>query len=44
MEQKQEVINGGMLIAKQAVFKGALDVPEDEWLTGPGWVQSFCWV
>jgi hypothetical protein len=42
MEQKQEVMNSGMLIAKRAVFEEALDVPEDERLTGPGWVQSFC--
>jgi hypothetical protein len=42
MEHKREVVNSGMLIAKRAVFEEALDVPEDERLTGPGWVQSFC--
>ena len=42
MEQKQEVINGGMLAGKHAVFEDTLDVPEDERLTGPGSVQSFC--
>ena len=28
-----------MLSAKRAVFEEALDVPEDERLTGPGWVH-----
>ena len=42
MEQKTEVINSAMLVANQAVFEEALDVPEDERLTGPGWVQSIC--
>ena len=42
MEQQREVINSAMLTAKRAVFEEALDVPEDERLTGPGWVQSFC--
>ena len=41
MEQKQEVVNSGMLMAKWAVFE-ELDVPEDERLTGAGWIQSFC--
>ena len=43
MEQKREVINSAVLTAKRAVFEEALDVPEDERLTGPGWVQSFRW-
>ena len=38
MEQKREVINSAMLVAKRAVFEEALDVPVDERLTGPGWV------
>ena len=42
MERKQEVINSGMLVAKRAVFEGSLNVPENERLTGPGWIQSFC--
>ena len=42
MEQKQEVVNGGMLIAKRAAFEEALDVPKEERLSGPGWVSSFC--
>jgi len=43
MEHKREVINGPMLVAKRAVFEEALGVPEDERLTGSGWLQSFCW-
>ena len=42
MAKKQEVVNSGMLIAKRAAFEGALNVPDDERLPGPGWVQSFC--
>jgi len=41
-EQKQEVVNTGMLVVKRAAFEEALSVPEDERLTGPGWLQSFC--
>jgi len=44
MEQKQEAINSGVLVAKQAVFKGAFDVPENERLTEPGWIQLSCQV
>ena len=42
MEQKKEVVNSAMLIAKRLVFEEALDVPEGERLAGPGWIQSFC--
>ena len=42
MEQKREVISSGMLVAKRAVFEDAFDVPENERLTGPGWIQLFC--
>ena len=42
MEQKQEVINSGMLIAKRAVFEEKLNVPEGERLHKSGWIQSFC--
>jgi hypothetical protein len=42
MDQKGEVVNGRMLMAKREVFEKALDVPEDERLPGPGWIQSFC--
>ena len=44
MEQKGEVVNSRMLMAKQEVFENALDVPEDERLPGPGWIQPFCLV
>ena len=39
MERKGEVVNSRMLIAKR---EEALNVPEDERLLGPGWVQPFC--
>ena len=42
MEQKQEVVNSRMLMAKQAVFEEELDVPKDERLPRVGWMQSFC--
>ena len=42
MNQKGEVVNGPMLMAKREVFEKALNVPEDERLCGPGWIQSFC--
>ena len=42
MEQKQEVFNASMLIAKRAAFEDSLNVPEEERLPGPGWVSSFC--
>ena len=41
MEQEGEVVNSRMLIAKRKVFEEELNVPEDERLPGPGWVQSF---
>ena len=42
MNQKGEVMNGPMLMAKLEVFERALDVPEDERTHGPGWIQSLC--
>ncbi len=42
MDWKGEVVNSWMLMAKQEVFEKALDVPEDERLPGPGWIQPFC--
>ena len=41
MGRKGEVVNSRMLIAKREVFEEALNVPEDERLPGPGWVQPF---
>ena len=42
MDQKGEVVNSRMLMAKQEGLEEALDVPEDERLPGPGWIQLFC--
>ena len=46
MEKKGEVVNSGILVAKWGEFEEVLDIPEDERLTRPGWIQSFCcaWV
>ena len=44
MQQKGETVNGAMLIAKRKVFEEALNVPEDERLTGRGWIPPFCQV
>ncbi|KIJ40018.1 hypothetical protein M422DRAFT_257083 [Sphaerobolus stellatus SS14] len=41
MEEKGEIVNGPMLVAKCARFEAALDVPEAERLTGDGWLKSF---
>ena len=42
MEKKGEAVNSKMLMAKQEAFEKALEVPEDERLPGPGWIQPFC--
>jgi hypothetical protein len=42
MDRKGETVNGGMLVAKREAFEKALEVPEDERLLGPGWIQPFC--
>ena len=44
MEQKLEVFNASMLIAKWAAFEDSLNALEEERLPGPGWVSSFCHV
>ena len=44
MEQKGEVVNGRMLMAKWEAFEEALKVPEGERLPGTGWIQLFCHV
>ena len=46
MEKKREPVNGPMLMAKREAYEEALEVPEDERLPGPGWIQPFChaWV
>ena len=42
MEKKGEIVNGRMLLAKRESFEESLEVPEDERLPGPGWLQPFC--
>jgi len=42
MDQKGEPVNACMLMAKREVFENVLEVPEDERLPGPGWIQPFC--
>ena len=42
MAKKGKVVNGAMLMAKWEAFEVALEVPEDERLLGPGWLQPFC--
>ena len=41
MEDKQEHFTGPMLREKRRRFEDLLDVPEEERLTGDGWVTSF---
>ncbi|KIJ54615.1 hypothetical protein M422DRAFT_152605, partial [Sphaerobolus stellatus SS14] len=42
LESKGETVNGAMLIAKRADFEAKLGVPEEERLSGEGWICSFC--
>jgi hypothetical protein len=42
MEEKSERVDGAMLIVKQAQFEERFYVPQEEWLTGDGWLSSFC--
>jgi hypothetical protein len=42
MEQKGEQVNGPMLKEKRCRFEVLFNVPEDERLTGEGWIASFC--
>ena len=46
MDWKGEVVNSRMLMAKWEGFEKDLNVPEDERLPRPGWIQLFCitWV
>ncbi|KAF9233029.1 hypothetical protein BU15DRAFT_80530 [Melanogaster broomeanus] len=41
MEEKQEMVNDSMLIAKQVKFENSLGVPEEEQLQGDGWIPKF---
>lgn len=42
MEVKGEVVTGPMLREKRKRFEDELKVPEEERLSGDGWVSSFC--
>ena len=42
MEEKGETVNGPMLHVKRERFEKQMDVPENERLTGDGWVAIFC--
>ena len=42
MEEKGETVNGPMLREKRRRFEGEFNVPENERLSGEGWVASFC--
>jgi len=44
MDRKGEPVNSSMLMAKWEAFEKDLEVPEDERLPGPGWIQPFCTV
>ena len=41
MENKNEHVTGAMLQEKRLRFENLLEVPEEERLTGEGWVMSF---
>lgn len=42
MEENKETVTGPMLRVKRKHFEEMLNVPEDEQLSGEGWVSSFC--
>jgi uncharacterized protein YecA (UPF0149 family) len=42
MQENKETVTGPMLWVKHKGFKEMLNVPENEWLSGEGWIQSFC--
>jgi hypothetical protein len=42
MELKKETINGPMLTEKRKRFEEEFNVPDEQRLTGVGWVSSFC--
>ena len=42
MEGKNKQVSGAMLQAKRGQFEDLFEVPEEERLTGPGWIGSFC--
>jgi Tc5 transposase DNA-binding domain len=42
LETKNEVVSGPMLREKRKHFEDLFNVPDDQRLTGEGWVASFC--
>ena len=42
MEMKGEQTNGQMLKEKQSRFEVLFNVPDEERLSGDGWIASFC--
>ncbi|KIK73490.1 hypothetical protein PAXRUDRAFT_20788 [Paxillus rubicundulus Ve08.2h10] len=42
MEQKGEQVNGPMLKEKRSRFEVLFNVPEEEQLSGEGWIAPFC--
>jgi hypothetical protein len=42
MVENGETVSGPMLREKRKRFEGLLKVPDDERLTGDGWIPSFC--
>jgi hypothetical protein len=42
MEEKGEHVNGPMMKEKRRRFEELFEVPEEEWLSGEGWLASFC--
>jgi hypothetical protein len=42
MEEKGEQVNGPMVKEKQQRFEDLFEVPEEEQLSGDGWLAPFC--
>ena len=42
MKEKQETVNGKMLVEKRKHFEKKFNVLENEQFEGESWVQSFC--
>ncbi|KAF4616738.1 hypothetical protein D9613_008852 [Agrocybe pediades] len=42
MEAKSQTVNGPMLKEKRQRFEELFNVPQEERLTGDGWIRSFC--
>jgi hypothetical protein len=42
MEEKHELVTRSMLLVKRQQFEHEFEVPDEERLTGLGWIRSFC--